>query len=88
MLIRDKLSQEEKDKYGYEYELMVHLEELVRRCDEKIKDNKARVEKSIELSDEDKQKIEKIDAEVLLSRYLVHPPPPPPPSSLFFIREP
>ena len=40
----EALSQEEKDRYGYEYDLMVLLEELVQGLDRKIRDLKARME--------------------------------------------
>merc|ERR1719296_666091 len=33
----DALSQEEKNKYGYEHDLLLFLEELVARCDQRIK---------------------------------------------------
>jgi len=40
----DELSQEEKDKYGYEYDLKVELEKQVEEMDRKIKRTKERIE--------------------------------------------
>ena len=39
----EALSQAEKDKYGYEYDLMQKLAELVRECDRKVSRGRARV---------------------------------------------
>jgi len=39
----EELSQNEKDKYGYEYELMLFLEKLVGQCDSKVKRHSERV---------------------------------------------
>jgi hypothetical protein len=40
----DELQQEEKDKYGYEYELMDLLDNLVHQCDKRIEKNKERAQ--------------------------------------------
>ena len=40
----DKLTQEQKDKYGYENELFIALEELVTLCDRKMQRNVERLE--------------------------------------------
>ena len=40
-----QLSQPERDAHGYEYDLMVFLQDLVRTCDQKIQKNKRRAEK-------------------------------------------
>ena len=38
-------SQDEKDLDGYEYDLMIYLEDMVRQCDQRIIRNKQRAEK-------------------------------------------
>ena len=43
----DALPQELKDKYGYEYELFVFLEQLVRKCDAKVQSNKRRLDEEM-----------------------------------------
>ncbi len=37
------LSQAEKDKYGYEYELMILLSRLVEECDRRVKKHTERI---------------------------------------------
>jgi RNA-binding protein Luc7-like 2 len=37
------LPQEEKDKYGYEYELMILLERLVQQCDQRVNRHAERI---------------------------------------------
>jgi hypothetical protein len=54
----DVLPQEIKDKYGYEYELYQFLDQLVRKCDQKVQKNKQRLDeemisKSGEVTEED-----------------------------------
>ncbi|CAM9837668.1 unnamed protein product, partial [Laminaria digitata] len=39
----DKLSQDDKDKYGYERELMAYLADLVVACDRRVDKNKERL---------------------------------------------
>eukprot|EP00462_Mataza_sp_D1_P013216 CAMPEP_0175161822 /NCGR_PEP_ID=MMETSP0087-20121206/24817_1 /TAXON_ID=136419 /ORGANISM="Unknown Unknown, Strain D1" /LENGTH=395 /DNA_ID=CAMNT_0016450277 /DNA_START=34 /DNA_END=1221 /DNA_ORIENTATION=+ len=60
----DALSQDEKDKYGYEHDLMTKLQELVRSCDSTIEKNKARVAKEVQLSPEDMEKLAKVKKQI------------------------
>mmetsp|Transcript_6135 Transcript_6135/g.9249 ORF Transcript_6135/g.9249 Transcript_6135/m.9249 type:complete len:473 (-) Transcript_6135:168-1586(-) len=53
----DKLSQDEKDKYGYERQLLNTLENIVRQCDKKIAQQKCRAEQDLEFSDDDVKRI-------------------------------
>eukprot|EP00944_MAST-04C_sp_MAST-4C-sp1_P014441 g14441.t1 len=62
----NKLPQNEKDKYGYEYNTMLYLQKLVRGCDNKIVQSKRRLEAEdrpatmAELNEDDKQKLVEI----------------------------
>lgn len=59
----EELPQEEKDKYGYEYELKVLLEKLVRDCDRRIEKGKERIRKESEpwpLSEDDKKEVRRL----------------------------
>uniref|UniRef100_A0A7S0N5A5 Luc7-like protein n=1 Tax=Pyramimonas obovata TaxID=1411642 RepID=A0A7S0N5A5_9CHLO len=57
----DALPQEEKDTYGYEYELMQLLEQLVRECDKRITRARERIQRDQDhpvFSNEDQKKLE------------------------------
>ena len=62
----NELPQNEKDKYGYEYNTMLYLQKLVRGCDNKIVQSKKRLEAEdrpatmAELNEDDKQKLVEI----------------------------
>ena len=62
----NELPQNEKDKYGYEYNTMLYLQKLVRGCDNKIVQSKRRLEAEdrpatmAELNEDDKQKLVEI----------------------------
>ena len=59
----NSLPQREKDKYGYEYKTMVFLQQLVRKCDQKIENSKKRLEAEerpatmADLNEDDKAKL-------------------------------
>ena len=53
----DKLSQSEKDKYGYEHKLMTHLERLIQQCDRRVQRNKEKASEQMAVSEEDVVKI-------------------------------
>ena len=59
----NSLPQREKDKYGYEYQTMVFLQQLVRKCDQKIENSKKRLEAEerpatmADLNEDDKAKL-------------------------------
>ena len=65
-----KLSQAEKDRYGYEYDTKQYCENLVRRCDDKIQQSKRRIEAEDrpasldDLNDTDKKMLIQIAAEM------------------------
>jgi hypothetical protein len=60
----NKLSQSEKDRYGYEYKLFHCLDNIVKQCDRKIEKQKLRAEQDMELTDEDLKKISVIYKQV------------------------
>eukprot|EP00293_Proteomonas_sulcata_P015905 CAMPEP_0184298264 /NCGR_PEP_ID=MMETSP1049-20130417/9101_1 /TAXON_ID=77928 /ORGANISM="Proteomonas sulcata, Strain CCMP704" /LENGTH=388 /DNA_ID=CAMNT_0026608339 /DNA_START=23 /DNA_END=1190 /DNA_ORIENTATION=+ len=65
----DKLSQEEKDDYGYEYDLFRYLEQLVGDLDKNIKRQKDklendRVNKTISLSKETQAQVDALAAQI------------------------
>lgn len=60
----DALEQSEKDKYGYEHDLVLQLEDLVKGCDQRIQKNKRRAEKEMAISEENLVTIAKIEAEI------------------------
>ena len=53
----NKLSQSEKDHYGYEYKLYHCLDNIVKQCDRKIEKQKLRAEQDMKLTEEDMKKI-------------------------------
>jgi hypothetical protein len=53
----NKLSQSEKDHYGYEAKLLHCLDNIVKQCDRKIEKQKLRAEQDMDLTDEDLQRI-------------------------------
>jgi len=65
----DALPQHERDKYGYEYDLMLLLEHLVQRCDNRIRavqeDIKAKNEEMMSsMSQADEQALEAVNTEL------------------------
>lgn len=60
----NKLTQEEKDKYGFEYDIMKLLEDLVVQCDRKIAQNRRRVEEEEQLPPEFALQVANLDAEI------------------------
>jgi hypothetical protein len=48
----NSLSQYDKDKCGYEYELMLFLKDLIHQCDQRVLRNKQRAEKEMQVTDE------------------------------------
>lgn len=67
LLLREQynlLPQSEKDLYGYEHDLMLFLEDLVRACDLRILKNKRRAEKEMSISEEMLQKLAAIETEI------------------------
>lgn len=59
-----ELSQEEKDKYGFEYETMKVLEDLVVQIDRRIYLNKKKIEDECGLPPEQQQKVDEIDTAI------------------------
>lgn len=57
-------NQDEKDRDGYEYGLMIYLEDLVRQCDQRIVRNKQRAEKDSAITEDVMQKISAIESQV------------------------
>jgi RNA-binding protein Luc7-like 2 len=53
----EHLSQEEKDKYGYEHKLMQHLERLLQTCDRRVSRNKEKAAEQMAISEGDVVKI-------------------------------
>lgn len=64
--VYDALPQEEKDKYGYEYDLMVFLQDMVKQCDLVIAKNKARIDRTIDLTPEEVEKVAAIKEKIQL----------------------
>lgn len=60
----NRLSQEQKDDHGYEYELMLYLEDLVRGCDQRIAKNKKRSEKDMQISEESLTKVAALESQL------------------------
>ena len=62
----DKLTQEQKDQYGYEHQLFMALDELVTLCDRKIVRNQERLEmkESAKVSEEDVKQLMDIDNKI------------------------
>ena len=53
----DQVSQDEKNLDGYEYDLMLFLDDLVRGCDLKVQRNQKRAEKDLQISEENLEKL-------------------------------
>lgn len=53
----NRLTQAEKDKYGYEWKLLHCLENIVKQCDKKIEKQKLRAEQDMELTEDDMRRI-------------------------------
>ena len=51
------ISQDEKNLDGYEYDLMLFLDDLVRGCDLKVQRNQKRAEKDLQISEENLEKL-------------------------------
>ncbi len=59
-----QIPQEQKDVDGYEYDLYMFLDDLVRQCDQRIQKNKKRAEKDMQISEESLQKIAIIEGQI------------------------
>ena len=53
----DKLSDRERERYGYEKETLKVFEDLIRTCDRRVHANMQRMERESALTDEDIQKV-------------------------------
>ena len=60
-----QLEQNEKDKYGYEWDLLKILEENIRVCDRRIEGNIRRAEKEAMITDEEVQRVIAINKSII-----------------------
>lgn len=67
VILRDKyskLSQDEKNLDGFEYDLMRFLDDLVYKCDQKIEKHKKRTEMETQISEDSLKKIAIIESQI------------------------